>query len=255
MQGCSPCRAVITDVVGTDTAAGFSGTNAQEVAIVNSEWTNNMSGIVLGTPRTPRSALPSATADRRQITSTTTATSPHRRSRSPIRRSGMGIVVAGGLDNRGHGEPDRGSTDLRDRRGPDPRSEPRGRPRATRSATTSFAGAGSPILRWRRPRSGGDCFAGNGSSTSEPPAIEALVPLCRLAPDPGRRWLARRHDGGTDAFPRCDGRQLRARRHWRTHGAPASAARHAGRCGGGAPTLAIPASPCPHSRTGSAARR
>src|SRR5207244_11743831 len=49
VEGCSPCRAVITDVVGTDNAAGFSGTNAQGVAIVNSEWTNNMSGIVPNT--------------------------------------------------------------------------------------------------------------------------------------------------------------------------------------------------------------
>ncbi len=42
-----------------------------------------------GSPhRTARSALPSATCSSPETTSTTTATSPHRRSRSPTRRSG-----------------------------------------------------------------------------------------------------------------------------------------------------------------------
>ena len=98
MQGCSPCRAVITDVVGTDNAAGFSGTNAQEVAIVNSEWTNNMSGIVpntqdaeVGAPQRDLLIAGNYVHDNGNLAAPALAL---------IYPSfGMGIVVAGGLDN------------------------------------------------------------------------------------------------------------------------------------------------------------
>jgi plastocyanin len=44
---CRPCHAVITDVVAENNGVGYSGTNASgDLFIVNSEWRNNMGGIV-----------------------------------------------------------------------------------------------------------------------------------------------------------------------------------------------------------------
>ena len=47
---CDPCHSVITDVISTNNAAGFSGTNASgDLSIVNSEWYDNLAGIVPNT--------------------------------------------------------------------------------------------------------------------------------------------------------------------------------------------------------------
>lgn len=47
---CKPCHAVITDVVAAENALGYSGTNAGgDLALVNSEWRDNMAGIVPNT--------------------------------------------------------------------------------------------------------------------------------------------------------------------------------------------------------------
>ena len=98
VEGCSPCRAVITDVVGADNAAGFSGTNAEGVAIVNSEWTNNMSGIVPNTQDTV------ADAPQRGLLIAGNYVHDNDNLAAPALALtypsfGMGIVVAGGLDD------------------------------------------------------------------------------------------------------------------------------------------------------------
>jgi plastocyanin len=47
---CQPCHAVITDVLAEHNALGFSGTNAGgDLSIINSEWRDNMAGIVPNT--------------------------------------------------------------------------------------------------------------------------------------------------------------------------------------------------------------
>jgi plastocyanin len=47
---CDPCHAVVTDVLSENNGLGFSGTNASgDLAIVNSEWRDNMGGIVPNT--------------------------------------------------------------------------------------------------------------------------------------------------------------------------------------------------------------
>ena len=47
---CSPCHAVVRDVLAEHNAIGFSGTNAGgDLAIVNSEWRRNLAGIVPNT--------------------------------------------------------------------------------------------------------------------------------------------------------------------------------------------------------------
>jgi plastocyanin len=47
---CRPCHAVVTNVLAEDNALGFSGTNAGgDLFVVNSEWRDNMSGIVPNT--------------------------------------------------------------------------------------------------------------------------------------------------------------------------------------------------------------
>ena len=58
---CNPCHAVVTGVLAEHNALGFSGTNASgDLAIVNSEWRYNMSGIVPNTLDSERLA-PSGT--------------------------------------------------------------------------------------------------------------------------------------------------------------------------------------------------
>ena len=49
------------------------------------------------------------------------------------------------------------------------------------------------------PSEGGDCFADNDATTSQPPAIELLYPCCGRAAVPGRR----RVDGADDHVPRA----------------------------------------------------
>ena len=47
---CSPCHAVITDVLAENNAVGYSGTNAGgDLFVVNSEWRDNLAGIVPNT--------------------------------------------------------------------------------------------------------------------------------------------------------------------------------------------------------------
>jgi len=97
---CHPCHAVITDVLAEDNAVGYSGTNAGgDLLIVNSEWRDNMGGIVPNTLDSEKLAPQhGATIAGNWVHDNNNAEAPAK----PLTSSGLGIgiVVTGGLDNR-----------------------------------------------------------------------------------------------------------------------------------------------------------
>jgi len=168
---CNPCHALITDVLAENNALGFSGTNAGgDLAIVNSEWRNNYSGIA---PNTLDSE-----EDPPQRGVLIAGNWVHDNdNRDAAARSlqyptlGIGIVIAGGLDNlvtqnlvEGHSAygiavlPNidarvwmTGNNVVKDN--------------LVRSSGRADLALGGPTL-------GSDCFEGNDFSSSAPPAIE-----------------------------------------------------------------------------------
>jgi len=168
---CSPCHAVVTDVLAEDNALGFSGTNAGgALFVINSEWRDNMSGIV---PNTLDSEL---LAPQRGIViagnwvhGNNAADAPAKPLQYPS--LGIGIIVNGGRDNlvtqnlvEDHANfgiallpsPDRNlwlteGNEVRD---------------------NLVRGSGDADLAMAAPTGGGDCFAGNDFATSLPAAIE-----------------------------------------------------------------------------------
>ena len=96
---CFPCHAVITDVVAEGNAIGYSGTNAGgDLLVVNSEWRNNMGGIV---PNTLDSELlppqRGATIAGNWVHDNNNTDAPAKRLLWPT--LGVGILVGGGRDN------------------------------------------------------------------------------------------------------------------------------------------------------------
>ena len=178
---CSPCHAVITDVISTNNAAGFSGTNAGgDLAIVNSEWFGNLAGIV---PNTLDSELDAPQRDAviagNDVHDNGNPDAPTLALTYPA--FGTGILVTGGRDNLVTQN------------------------RVEDSATYGILVApivdehlwvtagnvvrdnvvqrsGSADLGLGAPSEGGDCFANNDAATSQPPAIELLFPCAGVQP-------------------------------------------------------------------------
>ena len=96
---CYPCHAVITDVLAEDNAVGYSGTNAGgDLLIVNSEWRSNMGGIVPNTLDSEKLAPQrGATIAGNWVHDNNNADAPAKPLQTVV--LGIGIVVAGGLDN------------------------------------------------------------------------------------------------------------------------------------------------------------
>ena len=242
VEGCSPCHAVITQVVGADNAAGFSGTNAEEVAIVNSEWTNNMSGIV------PNTQDAVAGAPQRDLLIAGNYIHNNGNPAAPALALtypsfGMGVVVAGGLDNLITGNL------IEDQRTYGivvvPILDRNLWPTSGNEVRDNIVHrSGLADLALAAPSAGGDCFAGNDPSTSEPPAIEALYPCGGLRPFPGGggslaptlEALTRSVDALGGGFPRGD---------WRTSGAQPPQPGMPGDAAAAPPTLAIPGESVP----------
>jgi hypothetical protein len=168
---CSPCHAVITDVLAENNAVGFSGTNASgDLRIVNSEWRDNLAGIVPNTLDSEREAPQrDALIAGNWVHDNSNADAPAFDLEYPS--LGIGILVNGGRDNvvtqnlvEGHrrfgialvASPDRNlwltqGNEVRD---------------------NVVRHSGQADLALGAPSAGGDCFAGNAFGTSLPPAIE-----------------------------------------------------------------------------------
>jgi plastocyanin len=181
---CEPCHSVITDVIATDNAAGFSGTNASvDLSIVNSEWYGNLAGIV---PNTLDSELLAPQHDAviagNYVHDNGNPDAPTLALTYPA--FGTGILVTGGsgnlvTNNLVEDSPTYGilvmpivdsnlwvtqDNTVRDN--------------VVRRSGLADLGLGAPSA-------GGDCFARNRSATSQPPAIELLYPCDGLPPFPG----------------------------------------------------------------------
>jgi plastocyanin len=180
---CDPCHAVITDVLAEHNAMGYSGTNASgDLAIVNSEWRLNMSGIV---PNTLDSELLAPQRDvliaGNHVHHNNSTTADAFALQYPT--FGIGILVTGGRDNRivGNLVEDQRTYGIAIL------------PNLDRSIWLSSGNevsdnvvrrTGLADLGLGAPSTGGDCFAGNDAATSHPAAIEALFPCSGFRPFP-----------------------------------------------------------------------
>ena len=180
---CYPCHAVITDVEAVDNAAGFSGTNAGgDLAIINSDWHDNLAGIV---PNTLDSELGPPQRDAviagNYVHDNGNPDAPTKALTYPA--FGMGIAVTGGRDNLiAENVVEDSATygiivmPIID----------------TNLWVTSdnvvrdnvVRRSGQADLALGAPAQGGDCFARNDASTSQPPAIEDLYPCTGVRPFP-----------------------------------------------------------------------
>jgi len=170
---CFPCHAVITDALSEHNAMGYSGTNAGgDLAIVNSEWRDNMAGIV------PNTLDSEALAPQRQVTiagnyvhDNNSTTADTKDLEYPT--FGNGIILAGGQDNlvlenlvenhQGYGiavMPNL-DADLWIASGNEVRDN-------------IVRNSGRADLALGAPAGGGNCFSGNAVSSSLPPAIQLL---------------------------------------------------------------------------------
>jgi plastocyanin len=181
---CDPCDTVITDVLAEHNALGFSGTNAGSgLAIVNSEWRKNLAGIVPNTldsePLAPQREVLIAGNHVHHNNSTTVDAKEYEY--VPF---GMGIVVAGGRDDRivGNLVEDQATYGIAMIPILDANFWPSGGNQVRGNVVRR---TGRADLALAAPSAGDDCFEGNDASTSVPPAIEELFPCSGFRPFPG----------------------------------------------------------------------
>ena len=206
---CSPCHAVVRDVLAEHNAVGFSGTNAGgDLAIVNSEWRDNLAGIVPNTLDSEADPPQRATLiagnfvhDNNSTTADTDALA--------YPALGIGILVTGGVENLVTGN----LVEDHERYGialmPNlDRSVWITRGNEVRDNVVRASGLADLALG--APAAGGDCFAGNEAGRTAPPAIE-LLRGCDS-------WLAGIGGGSpaatlssSDPLPRRDRRRLPTR--------------------------------------------
>jgi plastocyanin len=188
---CDPCHALISDSLAEHNALGFSGTNAGgDLAIVNSEWRDNMAGIV------PNTLDSEANPPQRDVliagnyvhdNNSTTADTKD----LEYPTFGMGIVIAGGIENTVTGNlvEDHATYGIAVLPNLDDSLWASG---DNRVAGNLVRRSGRADLALGAPSDGGDCFADNEASTSLPPHIETLYGC----DGPSLRWF-----GGGDLAP------------------------------------------------------
>jgi plastocyanin len=212
--GCDPCDAVITDVLAEHNALGYSGTNAGgNLAIVNSEWRENLAGIVPNTldsqPFAPQGDALIAGNHVHHNNATTVDAKEY--GYVPF---GMGIVVAGGRDNRVVGNLVEAQATYGIAVIPilDRRLWPSGGNLVEGNVVRD---SGRADLGLAAPSAGGDRFCGNDAGSSQPAAIELLYPCEGLRPFPAGggsmaptiNLLSRYLDSLDGRFPHGDWRE------------------------------------------------
>ena len=181
---CFPCHAVVTDVLAENNALGFSGTNAGGgLFVVNSEWRENMSGIV------PNTLDSEELAPQRDAVIAGNWVHDNNNEDAPAfdlqyPSFGTGILVNGGRDNlvTQNLVEEHANFGIALIASPDENlwltegNEVRG---------NLVRGSGDADLALGAPAAGGDCFEANAFATSLPPAIEwrngCGSPLARIA--------------------------------------------------------------------------
>jgi hypothetical protein len=168
---CRPCHAVVTDVLAEGNALGFSGTNAGgDLFVVNSEWRDNMAGIV---PNTLDSEELAPQADAviagNWVHDNNNVDAPAKALQYPA--LGMGIVVNGGRDNLVTQNLVEDHVNLGIALLPSP-DERVWLTEGNIVRANLVRGTGDADLALVAPAAGGDCFEDNAFSTSLPVAIE-----------------------------------------------------------------------------------
>ncbi|HSJ51261.1 MAG TPA: cupredoxin domain-containing protein [Actinomycetota bacterium] len=168
---CRPCHAVVTDVLAEHNALGFSGTNAGgELLIVNSEWRDNMSGIVPNTLDSEELAPQiGVLVAGNWVHDNNNADAPAKPLQYPS--LGIGIIVNGGRDNvvTHNLVEDHESFGIALLPSPD---ETLWLTEGNEVRDNLVRRSGRADLTMAAPSGGDDCFAGNEFSTSLPSAIE-----------------------------------------------------------------------------------
>jgi plastocyanin len=168
---CDPCHALVEDVVSTHNALGYSGTNAGgDLVLANSEWVDNLAGIVPNTLDSERLAPQHAiTIEGNWVHANAAVDAPTKRLEYPT--YGIGIVAAGGRDNLIAGNlvednPTFGIALLPNL------DDNLWLTQGNVVRDNVVRGSGRADLAMGALSTGGDCFSGNAYTTSMPPAIE-----------------------------------------------------------------------------------
>ncbi len=180
---CFPCHAVITDVLAEHNALGYSGTNAGgDLLVVNSEWRNNLGGIVPNTLDSERLAPQhDAVIAGNWVHDNNDRSAPAFELQYPA--FGIGILVSGGRGNlvTQNLVEDHETFGIALAPSPDERlwlTEGN----VVRENLVRSSGQADLVLT--APSAGGDCFEDNDFSTSLPAAIEWRAgcgsPLARI---------------------------------------------------------------------------
>jgi hypothetical protein len=169
---CDPCHAVVTDVLAENNAIGFSGTNAGgELFVVNSEWRDNMTGIVPNTLDSEAFAPQhDAVIAGNWVHDNNNADAPSLGAETPP-SLGIGIAVMGGRDN----VVTQNLVEDQARFGIALLPLPDDNVWLTQGNEVRdnlIRRSGNADLAMSAPAAGGDCFDGNEHSTSLPAAIE-----------------------------------------------------------------------------------
>lgn len=168
---CQPCHAVVTDVLAENNALGYSGTNAGgSLFVVNSEWRNNVAGIVPNTlDREDLAPQRDAVIAGNWVHDNNNVAAPVEALQYPL--FGNGIAVTGGRDNliTQNLVEDHVNFGIAILSGPD---ENLWLSESNQVRDNLVRSSGDADLALGAPAAGGDCFSGNDFSTSLPAAIE-----------------------------------------------------------------------------------
>jgi plastocyanin len=181
---CDPCHALITESLAEHNAMGYSGTNAGgDLAIVNSEWRDNLAGIVPNTldseenpPQRDVLIAGNYVHDNNSMTADT--------KNLEYPTYGVGILIAGGIEdtitqNLVEDQATYGIAVI-------PNLDANFWATGDNEVRDNIVRrSGRADLALGAPSAGGDCFSGNHPSSSVPPLIETLYGCG----GPSLRWL------------------------------------------------------------------